>query len=138
MDRRVSLSLAERVRKPAGHACEYCRLPQSFQEARFHLDHIVPLARGGLTTFENLALACVTCSLKKAARIHARDPLTLKMAFLFHPRRDRWSDHFRWLPTYHLAGRTEIGRATIYALGINRPAIIRIRRALAGPRYLSS
>jgi 5-methylcytosine-specific restriction endonuclease McrA len=137
MDRRVPFKLAERIRERAGHACEYCRLPQSLQEARFNLDHIVPLARGGLTTFENLALACVTCSLKKAARTHARDPLTLKRALLFHPRRDRWSDHFRWLPTCHLAGRTEMGRATISALGINRPAAIRIRTALARLGYLS-
>ena len=47
------------------------------------------------------------------------------------PRRDRWSDHFRWTKDWHLIGRTPTGRATITALGMNRPAIIKIRRALA-------
>jgi hypothetical protein len=49
---------------------------------------------------------------------------------LFDPRRDRWADHFRWTGGYRLVGRTPSGRATIAALGMNRPAIVAIRRAL--------
>jgi hypothetical protein len=49
---------------------------------------------------------------------------------LFHPRQDRWSDHFRWAPGYRLRGVTPTGRATIAALGMNRPAVIAIRNAL--------
>ncbi len=86
---------------------------------------------GETTSEENLALACVTCSLRKAARTHARDPRTRKSVPLFHPRRDRWSDHFRWTDDCHLIGRTPTGRATITALGMNRLAVIKIRRALA-------
>ena len=50
----------------AGNRCEYCRLSQEGQEATFHIDHITPKARGGLTEPKNLALACVSCSLRKS------------------------------------------------------------------------
>jgi hypothetical protein len=52
------------------------------------------------------------------------------MVPLFHPRNDRWSDHFRRSGSARLIGRTATGRATIVALGTNRPAAIAIRRAL--------
>jgi len=106
-------------------------LPQWSQEATFHLDHILPLADGGQTTLDNLALACVTCSLKKGSRTHARDPKTLRQIRLYQPRRDQWADHFCWTPQWRLLGRTPIGRATLRALGFNRPAIVRIRQAWA-------
>jgi len=131
MSEHIPAALARRVRRRASDVCEYCRLPQSSQEAAFHIDHIRPLAAGGSTTASNLALACVTCSLKKAARRRARDPVSKRLAPLFHPRRDRWSDHFRMTATYRLLGRTPSGRATIGALGMNRPSIVRIRRVLA-------
>jgi hypothetical protein len=49
---------------------------------------------------------------------------------LFHPRRDRWSDHFRWTRDCRIRGRTPTGRATVLALGMNRPAVIAIRKML--------
>ena len=52
----------------AGNRCEYCRLSQVGQEATFHVDHIVPVTDSGPTEEGNLALACVSCSLKKGAR----------------------------------------------------------------------
>jgi hypothetical protein len=118
------------VRSRARERCEYCRLPQHSQEATFHVDHIEPQAKGGLTVASNLALACVTCSLCKSARTHATDPNTSELAALFHPRRDRWLDHFRWTPGWRLRGKTATGRATIASLRINRPAIVTIRQGL--------
>jgi hypothetical protein len=131
MSRWIPPALLRRVRERAGDVCEYCRLPQAFQEATFHVDHIVPLVRQGETTLDNLALACVTCSLRKAARTHVRDPRSRKRVPLFHPRRDRWSAHFRWGSQWKLVGRTASGRATVAALAMNRPAILLIRQALA-------
>jgi 5-methylcytosine-specific restriction endonuclease McrA len=55
-------------------SCEYCGLSQVGQEATFHIDHIVPISAGGPTEPENLALACVSCSLRKGARETAIDP----------------------------------------------------------------
>src|SRR5258705_2899588 len=38
---------------------------------------------------------------------------------LFHPRRDAWSEHFRWEQA-RMAGRTAVGRVTIEVL---RPSV---------------
>jgi hypothetical protein len=122
--------LAKLVRRRARQRCEYCRLPQACQEAAFHIDHVQPRSVKGPTRADNLALACVTCSLKKAARTHARDPKSGEKVRLFHPRTDRWSDHFRWRGS-RLFGKTPTGRATIVALAMNRPAIVAIRKVLA-------
>jgi 5-methylcytosine-specific restriction endonuclease McrA len=127
----IPSSLAQIVRIRARFECEYCRLPQASQEAAFHLDHVQPRSIGGPTDAENLALACVTCSLKKSSRTVARDPETKAVVPLFNPRRDRWADHFAWTPRCRLVGLTATGRATIAALGMNRPAILIVRRGLA-------
>lgn len=110
----------------ADHRCEYCRLAQVGQEATFHIDHITPINAGGATTSQNLALACVSCSLRKAARQTALDPQTKVEASLFHPRGDRWAEHFAW-EGVQLLGLTATGRATVAALEMNRPVILAIR-----------
>lgn len=110
----------------AAGRCEYCGLRQTGQEATFHIDHIVPVTAGGPTSAENLALACVSCSLHKAARKTALDGETGFPVPLFHPRIDKWSDHFRWKGVMAI-GVTPIRRATIDSLRMNRPLILAIR-----------
>jgi hypothetical protein len=111
----------------AGGRCEYCRLAQEGQEATFHIDHVRPRAAGGPTVAENLALAGVSCSLRKEARRSAPDPQTGRTVPLFHPRRQRWADHFHWQGVLVL-GKTPTGRATAAALRMNRPLILAIRQ----------
>ena len=130
MSSRIPPRLAREVRERAGDVCEYCLLPQESQEATFHVDHVVPRSRGGATMLDNLALACVTCSLRKAARHRARDPQSRKLVPLYNPRSDDWTDHFAFTKGWRLSGRSPTGRATIEALGMNRAAVIAIRREL--------
>jgi hypothetical protein len=113
--------------------CEYCGLSQEGQEATFHIDRILPRAAGGVNRAENLALACVSCSLRKEARRSAIEPSSGRKVALFHPRRQRWHDHFRW-EGVRILGLTPTGRATIAALQMNRPLILAIRgeQALRG------
>ena len=107
---RVPATLKSQVEERAAGKCEYCRLSQVGQEARFHIDHILPTKLGGPTTADNLCLACVSCSLRKGAKTHAEDPLTGALACLFHPRQDKWAQHFLWqvacfMVSPRLAGR---------------------------------
>lgn len=111
--------------KPAANTA---KLSQAGQEATFHIDHVIPRAHGGQTELDNLALACVSC-LRKGARHEVPDPETGKLVRLFNPRRNRWEEHFRWTQAVILVGLTEIGRATVEALALNRPLILAIRRA---------
>ncbi len=123
----VPTRLRRLVENRAGGYCEYCRLAQQGQEATFHIDHIVPMVAGGPTVAENLAVACVSCSLRKAARRFAPDPLTGRRVALFHPRRQRWARHFQWRG-FTVVGQTATGRATVAALEMNRPLILAIRQ----------
>lgn len=70
----ISPALHAEVVLRAGNRCEYCRLSQLGQEATFHIDHVIPRAAGGPTVANNLALACVSCSLRKWAKQTAIDP----------------------------------------------------------------
>jgi hypothetical protein len=123
----ISPSLHAEVVLRAGNRCEYCRLSQLGQEAAFHLDHVVPRAAGGPTSVDNLALACVSCSLRKWAKQAALDPESGEEVSLFNPRRQAWSDHFRW-EDESVVPLTPTGRATADALAMNRPLILAIRR----------
>lgn len=122
----VPLELRARVVRRAKDRCEYCQLEQARQEATFHVDHIVPFSAGGPTKADNLALPCVSCSLRKGTRELVVDPDSGQRVRLFHPRKDSWSDHFEWRGP-GLVGRTATGRATLAALQLNRELIVAIR-----------
>jgi 5-methylcytosine-specific restriction endonuclease McrA len=123
----VPAGLRQAVIDRAGDRCEYCGLSQLGQEATFHIDHVIPRAVGGETVAANLALACVSCSLRKGARQFVIDAETSHEVPLFSPRADDWAMHFRWNAEI-LVGLSPIGRATIAALQLNRPMILAIRR----------
>jgi hypothetical protein len=122
----IPAALVRQVVERAGNRCEYCRLSQLRQEATFHVDHVHPVAAGGATTLDNLALACVSCSLRKGARRTGTDPTTHSTADLFNPRAERWSDHMKW-DGVRAVGLTPTGRATIDTLEMNRALILAIR-----------
>ena len=84
------------------------------------------MTMGGPTAASNLALACVSCSLRKGGKEAAIDPDTGLEFPIFNPRQDDWSEHFDW-EVVRLIGLTPIGRATIHALDLNRPLILSIR-----------
>lgn len=123
-------ALARRVRERAGHACEYCRMPQAYYPTvPFPIDHIIARQHGGATTLGNLALSYLHDNLHKGPNLTGIDPLTRKLTRLFHPRRHKWARHFRWDGPY-LIGRTAIGRTTVAVLAMNDPDIVRVRRSL--------
>jgi len=101
---------------------------QALQGATFHIEHRVPQSRGGSSEPGNLCLSCPSCNLHKSDRVQVIDPDSNIMVALFNPRTDRWSDHFRW-DGYVIAGLTNIGKATVFALQLNHPRRLLIRQA---------
>lgn len=122
----IPASLRRLVIKRSENRCEYCRISQAGQVATFHIDHVVPVVAGGQTTADNLALACVSCSLRKGARQILADPETGDMVSIFNPRQQEWKENFAWNDV-HLTGLTTTGRATVEALDLNRPIMLAIR-----------
>jgi 5-methylcytosine-specific restriction endonuclease McrA len=123
----ISSRLRDEIVRRAKNRCEYCGLSQIGQEAVFHIDHVIPQSTGGPSTADNLALACVSCSLRKSARQTVQDPESGEHVPLFNPRTQLWNDHFSW-QTDTIVPLTATGRATALALAINRPLILAIRR----------
>ena len=53
------------VARRARYRCEYCGYPEAASSTPLEIDHIVPEARNGRTTIDNLALCCRSCNLHK-------------------------------------------------------------------------
>jgi hypothetical protein len=49
-----------------GFRCAYCGRGDT-EGVQLHIDHLVPVSRGGATTFDNLVTACQDCNLGKSA-----------------------------------------------------------------------
>lgn len=124
----VAGATAEAVHRLAAGRCEYCGMHEALQGATFHVEHVLPRARGGTSTLGNLAWACPGCNLRKADRVEVAQGAAGVLVRLFHPRNDRWSDHFRW-EGYVVVPLTEVGRVTVEALDLNHPRRLRIRKA---------
>ena len=109
--------------------CKYCQSAESLSVGSFHVDHIVPLAYKGPTRLENLAYCCPGCNNAKWSKIKSKDPKTNRLVNLFNPRQQKWKDHFRWDSAgTRIEGKTSCGRATVEALDMNRPRLVRLRQ----------
>jgi hypothetical protein len=111
----------------AAHRCEYWQLPKRYPSTPFQIDHIV--AEEHPTTAGNLAWACMTCNHHKGPNLGGIDFKTGKRVWLFHPRRHKWSRHFRWDGPV-LIGRTAMSRATVDVLAVNLAHRVAQRAAL--------
>lgn len=91
--------------------------------------HIVPLVAGGASTVENLCLSCYRCNEFKGPRRAALDPLDGSAVSLFHPRQQRWGEHFAWEDDgVTVRALTSPGRATIDLLRLNNDWLVQARR----------
>jgi len=83
-----------------------------------------------LTEEENLWLACSLCNDHKSDRITALDAVSGEIVRLLNPRLQVWSEHFRWTEgSDRIVGLTPTGRATVAALNLNRPSLVKARQA---------
>lgn len=128
-DSYVPAGLRRLVSERAENRCEYCLTPERFSFARHEIDHILAEKHGGKTAPDNLALSCTLCNKLKGSDISSIDPATGRMVPLFHPRWDRWSDHFR-LDSARIEPQTATGRATVRLLQLNRADRIAERELL--------
>jgi hypothetical protein len=70
-------------------------------------------------------------ALLKGPNLSSVDPETKRVVRLFHPRRDRWSDHFG-LDAGIIVGKTPVGRATAFLFRMNDGERHRVRSLSAG------
>ena len=117
------------VRDRAERRCEYCRLPEAGHELPFQIEHIIAKKHQGDDSSDNLAFSCYNCNCFKGPNIAGLDPQTMQLTRIFHPRNDRWEEHFSWIGP-EIIGLTDVGRTTIEVLRINDEENIALRRLL--------
>ncbi len=123
------LGLRELVRLRASGFCEYCRISEEFTLAEHEIDHVIAAKHGGQKVAENLALCCAVCNRFKGSDIASLDPVSGQLTALFHPRLDRWEDHFQ-MRNQEILALTATGRVTVKLLRMNRSSRIRERQLL--------
>jgi hypothetical protein len=125
----IPAKLRDEVRKRANEYCEYCKRSEKIVGTEFEVDHIKPESKGGTTESDNLALACDNCNGSKQFSETGIDPETNSEVALFNPRIHNWGDHFRWSEDKSLIiGISDIGRATVNRLNMNRPIFVQARK----------
>ena len=62
LEYKITYSVIEEIKTKYNNKCAYCGKDCSCE---YHIDHKLPLSRGGGNNIENLALSCPTCNLKK-------------------------------------------------------------------------
>jgi hypothetical protein len=68
----ISDAMRQRILRRDGGACRYC----GKSDGPFHMDHVLPVSKGGRTNMRNLVTACETCNLRKGAQVWTPTPLT--------------------------------------------------------------
>jgi hypothetical protein len=104
-------------------------MPQAYDPRPFHVEHIIAKKHHGGTILDNLAEAGMDCNLAKSSNLSGFDPDTGVLTPLYHPRRERWSEHFEWRGAY-VIGKTPVGRTTIDVLNLNAQERVNHRRLL--------
>jgi hypothetical protein len=106
--------------------------PQDGYDLTFHVERIVASRHRQNDDPSNPALVCNKCNHHKGPNLSSVDweSGSAEITRLFHPRNDRWEDHFEWHGS-RLHGKTPIGRVTVLCLGINLPHRVAFREVLA-------
>ena len=126
--RRISAAVRRQITERDTQRCADCRSPM-IVGIPMVIEHIIPLVSGGSSTPDNLCLACYRCNEFKGSRTEAADPIDGKLTVFFHPRLQRWSEHFAWREHGDtMDGLTSCGRTTIEALRLNNDWIVQARR----------
>src|SRR5262249_3428696 len=123
-------NLRRQVWERAEGNCEYCLLNERYALKRYEVDHVHAEKHGGTTALDNLCLSCFDRNRQKGSDLSPIDPVTDEVVPLFHPRREKWPDHFQLVPDGHIEGITAKGRVTVRLLDFNNPERLAIRAAL--------
>ena len=61
--KRISTFIRRHVIERDGYHCVYC--DEDLTNGEIHLDHVIPEAKGGPTTIDNLQVTCRKCNISK-------------------------------------------------------------------------
>jgi len=130
MSRYIPVRTKRLVAQRAGHACEYCHIPQKASFFTFQIEHIISRKHKGTNESENLAFSCAICNRNKGTDLGALAGEPPQLIRFFNPRTDIWDDHFELESSGAIAPLSIIGEATLQTLDMNHPEQIISRKKL--------
>lgn len=128
MRKYVSPAIRKQVSGRANSCCEYCLMYEAHSFIKFQIEHIISLKHGGKSELDNLAYSCFYCNSFKGSDIASYTEAQI-LTRLYHPREDRWTDHFQ-LEKEIISPKSDIGKVTVSILGLNKADRLIERRAL--------
>lgn len=121
-------TLRHRIAVQSRYRCGYCLTLEAVSGIPLTIEHLIPKAKGGDDTEDNLWLSCRLCNEAKGILTEALDPKTNTLVALFNPRTQVWTEHFLWSEDQaQIIGITAAGRATVKALSLNSELRVRAR-----------
>ena len=75
----MDAALTRIIWRRAKNCCEYCQMPQAFDDATFEIDHIIARKHKGTNNPGNLALSCFYCNSFKGSDISSLEPRSRKL-----------------------------------------------------------
>lgn len=125
----IPAALRRLVEERANRLCEYCLLPADVSFFPHEVDHVIAEKHGGATNADNLALTCWRCNRHKGSDLGSFDPQTGAFSFLFNPRTQQWTEHFKF-ESLTMIGLTPEGRTTVKLLQLNNDERLAERQRL--------
>jgi len=119
----------EELRRDFHYACGYCTTKECEAEAiGFEIDHYLPLSGHPdlIADFLNLVWSCRHCNSYKSDW-DPQDPKWKPEEVIFRPDQYKWSEHFKPVSGYEVAGVSPLGAFTCRHLRLNRPLLKRLR-----------
>jgi 5-methylcytosine-specific restriction endonuclease McrA len=90
--------------------CQYCG--KEFKKNDLNLDHVIPRAYGGISSWENIVCSCIKCNRIKGGRTPEEAGMKLKQK----PKKPEWSPYYHisltnilykeWMPFLNLVDNT--------------------------------
>ena len=125
----IPAALRRLVEERANRLCEYCLLPADVSFFLHEVDHVIAEKHGGATNADNLAFTCWRCNRHKGSDLGSFDPQTGAFSFLFHPRTQQWTEHFKF-ESLTMIGLSPEGRTTVKLLQLNNDERLAERQRL--------
>ncbi len=81
------------------NTCQYCA--RIFSRSDLNLDHVIPVSKGGKTSWENVVCSCIECNLRKGGR----SPEQAGIKLIRRPSKPPWTFFFNHMtkPIYYEA-----------------------------------
>ena len=69
-DGTINISSLNNLKEQQGHKCVYCSCLLDYETPRaVHLDHVIPLTKGGIHSINNVVWSCASCNQHKSDKI---------------------------------------------------------------------